>query len=210
MIEKIKKRFTGRQQKSRKTSDHDWLQPHTLSEDIFPRKGIPRESSITSADNGSSPPSLNSFHRVTDIFFADDGCGQPQGKDRRLIRGLAFVPDGFGPGQKVKLRYSDGNKVEADIPPRSEWQFMNCNGEPRPFFLIRVDQNGRSVVLRSSHPPMKFSLHTSSPKREQNRSAKSRKKVHFIESSQMDCQCAPSLGVHDSICPYHGMISHHS
>lgn len=60
---------------------------------------------------------------------------KPQG-DRSVIMKVV-VPDGKGPGQKLKVRCPDGKKVRAIVPPREDWSFQNCGGEPRPFFLIR-------------------------------------------------------------------------
>ena len=59
MIKKIKDKLTGGYQKSQQTIiDDDWLQPPTISEDIFLSNGISRKSSIIS-DNELSPPSVN-------------------------------------------------------------------------------------------------------------------------------------------------------
>lgn len=207
MIKKIKDKLTSRYQKSQQTINDDWLQPPTMSEDIFLRNGISPKSSIIS-DDKSSPPSGNSSCHSIETSCSDNQDGHTQGKSRQTTR--VFFADGLEPGQKVIVRYPDGSKVRVDIPPESEWRVKSYNGRPRPFFLVSVNPNARIVVSSTPPPSIGFSEHKSSQKQDQHCSTNSRKKVRFIDSSEMICQCTPSLGVYDSICPYHGTGSYHS
>eukprot|EP00579_Thalassiosira_antarctica_P011808 CAMPEP_0201926058 /NCGR_PEP_ID=MMETSP0903-20130614/15105_1 /ASSEMBLY_ACC=CAM_ASM_000552 /TAXON_ID=420261 /ORGANISM="Thalassiosira antarctica, Strain CCMP982" /LENGTH=178 /DNA_ID=CAMNT_0048463791 /DNA_START=139 /DNA_END=675 /DNA_ORIENTATION=- len=178
-----------------------------MSEDIFLRNGKSRKPSIISEDE-SSPPSVNSSCHSIETPCSDNQDGHTQGISRQIMR--VFIADGLEPGQKVKVSYPDGSKVRVDIPPQTEWRFKSYNGKPRPFFLVSVNPNARIVVSSTPHPPIGFNGHTSSQKQDQHCSTNSRKKVRFIDSSEMICQCAPSLGVYDSICPNHGTGSYHS
>ncbi|KAL9179527.1 hypothetical protein ACHAXT_008817 [Thalassiosira profunda] len=43
------------------------------------------------------------------------------------------IPNGFGPGQKIKVRSPDGKEVVKAIPPRSEWHYDGS----KPFFRMQ-------------------------------------------------------------------------
>mmetsp|Transcript_38080 Transcript_38080/g.80183 ORF Transcript_38080/g.80183 Transcript_38080/m.80183 type:complete len:209 (-) Transcript_38080:69-695(-) len=190
MIKQIKKKLTNRHQESNnKSSINGRPKPLTPSEEFFHRKGKTSNPHIILSDKGSDPPSTNFESNSTESSMGDKQCGI------KVL--IVFIPDGFEPGQKVKVNYPDGNKARTVIPPRSKWGFKNCNGEPRPFFITN---NNPSNVPSSREK--------TSAKRDQEYSLTSRKKVHF--NDRFVCQCSPSLGVFDSICPHHGSVSRQS
>mmetsp|Transcript_5060 Transcript_5060/g.9893 ORF Transcript_5060/g.9893 Transcript_5060/m.9893 type:complete len:282 (-) Transcript_5060:256-1101(-) len=201
-------------------------------------------SSIVTNDGSSSPPlTIRPPSHPIENSSVDNQGRETQAKLIKILK--VFVPQGLEPGRTVKVRHMDGSLVQTDIPPRSKWIFQNCNGEPRPFFLVSVNPAGdipislaalstlpESSQLPSSprrnqnHPAKsrkkvhnptddiaiswtapstlpESSQLTSCQRRKQNSPAKSRKRVHFVEPQKQVCQCIPSRGVYEYMCPYH-------
>jgi len=149
--------------------------------------GSVSSSTRVSSDSASVPSSMitQAIGSVPTEYIEDqDRDGPSLGKHKKTV-GI-FVPAGLEPGRKVKVRYSKGTMLrKIPIPPRSEWMSKNCNGAPRPFFLVNS-----SVTSIFERP------------------AKSSKNVHFpnsIDTVCLVCQgCSPSLGIYDPMCPFHG------
>ena len=79
---------------------------------------------------------------------AESEVAQAQGNRLPIMK--VYVPDGFDPGRKLKVRGPDGRKVRMAVPPRSLWSFQNCGGEPRPYFLIK-SMGPAAAALNASH-----------------------------------------------------------
>ena len=110
-------------------------------------------------------------------------------EDQNIAPCKVFISDGLEPGQKVRVRLPCGAKMQTVVPDKSTWKFKNCSGRPRPYFIVSVHPSDRKLIRSKEH------------------SSQSRKKVQFAEPTRLAsaCQCIPSLGVYDSICPIHGI-----
>mmetsp|Transcript_12939 Transcript_12939/g.27477 ORF Transcript_12939/g.27477 Transcript_12939/m.27477 type:complete len:170 (-) Transcript_12939:464-973(-) len=136
MIKEITKKLNNRHQEAqqRKPIHDDWLEPPTMPEDIFLRKGI-KHYWPAIPDNGSNIPFIrSSSHSSTSTgsSWVDNQDDQYHRSSRQVL--VVFIPDGLKPGEKVRVSYPDGRIVQATVPPRSQWGFQNRNGKPRPFF----------------------------------------------------------------------------
>ena len=196
----MKTKFSSRRQKSSQpNTDCNRSQPMPMSEDIFLRNDLTQKPSITSSEDDSSPPSINYSCHSADLTYDENQRIQTQGRNRSILM-RAFIPDGLEPGQKVKVQYPDGSKMKTEIPPRTKWVFINHHGEPRPSFMV-VPVPAEPCSVFTAPPPC---IATSHKEEKRESEPKLRNKVHFAEQSTSVCQCTPSLGVYDSICPYHG------
>jgi len=172
-----------------------------MPEDIFLRNVGYNKLSVVILEGGSYPALINSSSSSNE----SSGTGEQDGNGERssIKISVVFIPEGFEPGQKVKVNYPDGSNDRTVIPPRSRWSFKNCDGDPRPFFITHKHSNNSSIHKTSAKQDQHQQYSTSST---------SRKKVRSINpmdnSLDVACCCLPSLGVYDSICPYHGIASH--
>mmetsp|Transcript_14731 Transcript_14731/g.26722 ORF Transcript_14731/g.26722 Transcript_14731/m.26722 type:complete len:191 (+) Transcript_14731:47-619(+) len=125
---------------------------------------------------------------------------QTEGNAKKNV--IVFILAGMEPGQKLKIHYSSGTTLRTRVPPRSKWMSKNCSGTPRRFFLVPVP----AEPIQTLPPSDEFSQHEIfCPMQEKcRRPSKSMKNVHCSNPSGTVCQCSHSLGVYDSMCPFHG------
>lgn len=154
----MKRKLTGRQQKPQQVSD-DRPRPPAVTEDIFLRNGIPFKQLSMQDDKLSSPPSKGSSSPTSHNSFVTK-IGSNARASKPVLVMKVVVPAGLAPGKNVKLRYIDGSEFRARVPPRDQWSFENCDGEPRAFFLVLVDTGERPLAPPPSTEsvPIPFSL----------------------------------------------------
>lgn len=129
MINKLKRLSRTQQKSSQATS---WVQPMPMPEDIFLRKDMALNPSLTSTD-GSMNSSCHSVEAPDPHVTRYDE--QNQGKGQNLMK--VYISAGLEPGQAVKIRYPNGKKMRASIPPKSTWRSGTSGG---PFFLAQMIQ----------------------------------------------------------------------
>mmetsp|Transcript_15582 Transcript_15582/g.33752 ORF Transcript_15582/g.33752 Transcript_15582/m.33752 type:complete len:223 (-) Transcript_15582:91-759(-) len=215
MIKTIRNRFTCRQQPQQAIHD-DRLQSMPMDEDLVPRKFTPHspipvpewfyfspgdeiayKSAIISDDESVCPSMIPPRPSEQSCSYSNvSKHNQRQEKSTREKIGL-FIPAGMKPGQRVKVRYSNGTKLRTIIPPRSKWMAKNCNGTLRSFFLVPVDPCATNVSETQTSSIAFGEGENMFP-------AKSVKKVRFSTQSCTVCQCTPSMSRYDPMCPFHG------
>lgn len=108
-------------------------------------------------DEPTPLPSEVSSFRSSRASLPDDPPSQRGssggGRELRARTMKVVVPDGMEPGRQVKLRYPDGRKFRACIPPRERWGFENCDGSPPPYFLAPVDPTEATEGGTARPPP---------------------------------------------------------
>mmetsp|Transcript_13178 Transcript_13178/g.27969 ORF Transcript_13178/g.27969 Transcript_13178/m.27969 type:complete len:177 (+) Transcript_13178:1-531(+) len=175
-----------------------------MSEDIFLIKGTKRSWPILPEDGLGTPSMCSSSHSSTSsesccVDILDD---QYHRSNKQVF--LVLIPDGIEPDEKMKVSYPNGRMTPAVVPPRSQWGFKNRNGEPRPFFIVSY-----SSSVHPTPPLIGLSRRKARQERDQAHPSNSAKKVHSDDKLDTTCQCSLSLGVYDSMCPYHGTAHHH-
>ena len=165
--------------------DDDWLRRDVSLDDA----SVP-SSMITQAAESSY---LNNSKRIRQSI-------QTESNTRKNV--IVFILAGMEPGQKLKIRYSSGTTLRTRVPPRSKWMSKNCSGTPRRFFLVPVPAEPIQTIPLSDA----FSYHEIFCLMQEKcrRPAKSMKNVHCSDPSETVCQCSHSVGVFDSMCPFHG------
>lgn len=159
MIKKIKQKLAGNQRKSQRPIDID-----DRPQSIFFRSVMsPQLSATTCGRLVSSPAPVSVSHNSAETFCPNNQyIPKTQSNSRYFMK--VFVPDKFEPGEKINVHVPGGTKVQTCIPPRSEWSFHNCNGEPRPFFLFPVEPAASVLDSLTSIPSIKPSQLAHIPK----------------------------------------------
>lgn len=202
MIKMMGSKLSNLRQQHGHMTTSNWCQAPPMPEDWLLR------GNVHSAPN-SQP--ISRVAKRTD--YGNGGKHKKQNEHSRSTSVEAkgvFVPEGVQPSQKVKIRFPNGTTRVTTVPDQSKWMAKKSgNGASRPFFLafMPTKSESASFVSRELHPSEELSQYrNASPSMQPKpkRPSKLKEKVRFSTPLGTVCQCSPSLGFYDSMCPCHG------